>query len=130
MMVILVMNYMILIVIIILIIWVMTWSSWFDLTAFESSTTTKGNKAMVRKFYASSNQYEKDKYYWVMPIRRFGIDYEKIFYFVFVYRVCTKNQHFTLTTSVNPSCAGTVSKSNNRRRRISYDSGNKRCSWI
>ena len=46
---------------------------WFWLsTAFESSTTTKGNKAMVRKFYASSNQYEKDKYYWVMPIRRFN----------------------------------------------------------
>ncbi|MDB9976349.1 hypothetical protein OAD59_00710 [Flavobacteriaceae bacterium] len=46
---------------------------WFWLaTAFESGTTTKGNKAMVRKFYSNSDQFEKDKYYWVMPIRRFN----------------------------------------------------------
>ena len=46
---------------------------WFWLaTAFESGTTTKGNKAMVRKFYKNSDQFEKDKYYWVMPIRRFN----------------------------------------------------------
>ena len=46
---------------------------WFWLaTAFESGTTTKGNKAMVRKFYNNSDQFEKDKYYWVMPIRRFN----------------------------------------------------------
>jgi hypothetical protein len=41
-------------------------------TAFASGTTDKGNTAMARKFYNNSKTSEKDKYHWVIPIRRFN----------------------------------------------------------